>query len=666
MLTVTTFDYIKRLFPEGTLGKKLLLDKGLSRGDDKWKHIPYWPPDTFAAAAFLIDISGAYQNLLTTRYAGERVDTFGIFGENRRNLELLGAAWAFECFQDAEINRTEKNRLASEARDVFDPMMRDVTAVEISGQRFQTLQDYWNQLLVGSLTPPRITDGAGHAGTEIPQWWTAAIRLLIAADQAAKGLGFSTPNNRDPYPHQETLTSVIYGETRNRRKTQVVTDRRFFNHVVSPLVDQNLINVLPKSRTPNVGWTLRSLTHNLALLPPSRKLTVNWHLNPPSTAKAPANNRRRRAQKYIDRPLNILLVPYPYSIRGDCFASSGNNRKKPSSKGSDPNVDGSREFTIDQLWLRGGGSGAHLQNYLVRFVLSLVREAQKEGLPVNAIVFPEMALTSELFDSISCAVAEHAEFGRDLEFVVSGTSDFPKTKLTGPIQGNFVCVRGKLYKPPQRGDGQWQWKDEWDYRGHRAKHHRWKLDPRQIRRYGLAHRLDPMRRAWWEGISVGDRRVDIFEPRPATTLTTLICEDLARTDPVQEAIRAIGPSLVLVILMDGPQTAARWPAHYAGVLAEDPGSSVLTLTSFGMIARAAPQDGFRSRSIAFWKESRGDQRELLLPVGFHALLVSLKEAAVEERTLDGRSDGGGARAWHLESVTPLAVPDEDARFIVPR
>jgi len=52
-------------------------------------------------------------------------------------------------------------------------------------------------------------------------------------------------------------------------------------------------------------------------------------------------------------------------------------------------------------------------------------------------------------------------------------------------------------------------------------------------------------------------------------LTVLICEDLARLDPVNDLVRAVGPNLVMSLLMDGPQLTTRWPARYATVLADD-------------------------------------------------------------------------------------------------
>ena len=52
-------------------------------------------------------------------------------------------------------------------------------------------------------------------------------------------------------------------------------------------------------------------------------------------------------------------------------------------------------------------------------------------------------------------------------------------------------------------------------------------------------------------------------------------EDLARLDEVADLVRRIGPSLIIAVLLDGPQLATRWPCRYASIVADDPGSSGL-------------------------------------------------------------------------------------------
>lgn len=137
-------------------------------------------------------------------------------------------------------------------------------------------------------------------------------------------------------------------------------------------------------------------------------------------------------------------------------------------------------------------------------------------------------------------------------------------------------------------------------------------------------------------------------------LTGLICEDLARPDPVANLIRSVGPNLVIALLMDGPQTRERWAARYATVLADDPGCSVLSLTSKGMANISRPTAGpNRSGVVALWKDNFGPAREIDLPDGFDAVAISLSTRYEEEFSADGRGDDGYAAYPVLSGVHPI-------------
>jgi hypothetical protein len=171
-----------------------------------------------------------------------------------------------------------------------------------------------------------------------------------------------------------------------------------------------------------------------------------------------------------------------------------------------------------------------------------------------------------------------------------------------------------------------------------AKHHRWRLDGWQIQRYGLQKILDPTK-FWWEHIAVEERRLAIIATTPRLTISALVCEDLARSEPAGELLRAVGPNLVVCLLLDGPQLQNRWSAKYATALADDPGSSVLTLTSLGMAQLGKKP----SRSVALWKDGQdGQAREISLPAKDEAAILEIDIATVEEFTADERSDKGAA------------------------
>jgi hypothetical protein len=191
-------------------------------------------------------------------------------------------------------------------------------------------------------------------------------------------------------------------------------------------------------------------------------------------------------------------------------------------------------------------------------------------------------------------------------------------------------------------------------RWEQSKHHRWRIEETQTRNYGFSL---PPKTYWWEDIDVANREVIFYCFHPAATMATLVCEDLARIDPVQPVMRAVGPNLVIALLMDGPQYEWRWPGRYATVLADDPGSSVLTLTSVATVdryLRNASAPG--SRVVALWKDARGRAQELSLEADHHALLLEARIRSVEERTMDRRSDGGVTAQLTLQSCASIRHP----------
>jgi hypothetical protein len=184
------------------------------------------------------------------------------------------------------------------------------------------------------------------------------------------------------------------------------------------------------------------------------------------------------------------------------------------------------------------------------------------------------------------------------------------------------------------------------------KHHRWQLDKSQIKAYGLGGTLSSQR-LWWENIHIRERELQFFSVLPELTISALICEDLARQDPVGEILRAVGPNLVIALLMDGPQLNGRWASRYASVLADDPGSSVLTLTSLGMCLRSRPNGAARSTVVASWKDPTGPYQELCLEGQEEGLLLNLQFQLAMEWTVDGRNDGVAASVPVLCGVHPL-------------
>ena len=75
----------------------------------------------------------------------------------------------------------------------------------------------------------------------------------------------------------------------------------------------------------------------------------------------------------------------------------------------------------------------------------------------------------------------------------------------------------------------------------------------------------------------------------------------------------------------------------AATLAEDPGSSVLTITSLGMARLSRPSNGAsRDRVIALWKEEGASAVEIELPDNRRAVVLSVSMKACKDWSADGR------------------------------
>jgi len=190
----------------------------------------------------------------------------------------------------------------------------------------------------------------------------------------------------------------------------------------------------------------------------------------------------------------------------------------------------------------------------------------------------------------------------------------------------------------------------------RRKHHRWRINGSQAKTYGLSTALNPEIPNWWEDIPLGRRELVFHRFRKASVFSVLICEELARSDPCHEILRSVAPNLIFALLMDGPQIKSRWPAQYAANLADDPGSSVLTFISFGLIDRANQHGPHpANHSIAMWKDDSGTFVEIPMPqgVGPRGRLLSIKPEEVCDATITGKRST--ERTWRLGSHLPVTL-----------
>jgi len=416
----------------------------------------------------------------------------------------------------------------------------------------------------------------------------ALIQLSGYTDEACIGIGLS-PNAEFRNEFDKVTTFLL---EQNKQLS------------VCSAVDPQRARVLPKKHTPQSGLTLRSLSHHLSLCMPW-EVEAQWF---------------EFGANYFD-VLNLLLLPWPLDVDAKHFRCL-----EDETSGNDPREHRTFEYSrpsADALAFKADLEGA-------------IDRAKKCVSKLHAIVLPELALTRAEWD-----IAQGIAIKRGV-LLISGILDDTMAGSDLPVN----CCRIELTPLSQLRTGSDSLEPDPDapmppsYR--QEKHHRWCLDRSQVLQYDLGGQLPSTKRCW-ENSHVGQRGIFFATLGGWLTFSVLICEDLARQDPIAEVMRSVGPNLVVALLMDGPQLAARWPARYASVLADDPGSSVLTLTSLGMCLRSRPTPAPAapaSRVVALWKDKLYGSREISLEKDKVGCVLSLSCEAREEFTADGRSDSG--------------------------
>ena len=227
-------------------------------------------------------------------------------------------------------------------------------------------------------------------------------------------------------------------------------------------------------------------------------------------------------------------------------------------------------------------------------------------------MLPESAVDEREISNLETLLSDHGVVS-----LIAGTRQ--PSRLPGPFPNNYLHM-GFNPKLEKGGLASSEGSEPW-FHVRQNKHHRWSLDRRQVEQYHLGAALHPHIR-WWEAMDVPRQAIQFIEVAELV-LTALVCEDLAHSDDIAQLIRSVGPTIVINALLDGPQLTSRWTARYASVLADDPGSAVLTLTSFGMVDRSRPSAREASRVIALWKDPTQGVREIPLEPGAQGVLLAV-------------------------------------------
>jgi hypothetical protein len=616
-----------------------------------------WPPNLFAYTSYVLSLSGAYQLAVSPppmhcwppdmNQFRDRLATIAPESMVRELQDALDAADGLAKHMPVE---TQWTCLVRECGLRWRLRIGDLTG--------STLETYWNCLQDPSVDPhddPEIPPFLrccwrlfedlyldrerpknisellcnDDASAECTDKWLGGVALIsmhAIADDACVGWGVQREEITVEFPSQaalkdfrgslrvEALISNDKSDDKRQRlkrsEAQAKAEANLYSRGSLATINPFRARILPKRHNPDVGITLRSLSSNLAFH--RSAIDVVW--NSGQDAANPLAQRMAVTTELPSRSFTMLLLPFPMVIQTSDFKQFDASHRMR-------NMPSYNFFTCEPERLEIPG-----------MIARVLRMAQAEtDQPVDMVVLPELALTKHMLSDVESRLLIE-DIRKPVSFYIAGVWERPDTK--GAFQNNAV-----YYKMATDTGNGLRFPDEKDHNAvpfSQNKHHRWQLNRAQIEQYGLSRSLNRDIK-WWEAIDVNRRRVSFINVGERLTVCPLICEDLARQDPIADLIRHVGPSLVVTILMDGPQHKDRWSSRYAGILAEDPGSAVITLTSFGMVRRwNVPHRGL-SRIVALWNDKTGP-RELELEQGASGILLSLSVSAEREPIADGRRE----------------------------
>lgn len=588
----TLLDIVNYLLP------RLALD---SEGKARWDRLLEWPPDVFAVTGLLLEETGAYIWAATPKVRDALKKLRSPSGsEAPRSLTEQCLAWM---------------RLALLNRAIVPP-----DQLAIVDHHLTTIRAQWQIVWVHLETEARKVrlaerDGAKEAPeiTKIESVVVALLFLFTAADETANDLRsmrrYRSANSEEDVVRAYGLMALARLQVADNLST----------------LDSERVQVLSKLSTPKPGVTIRSI---------SRYMALDFSEVEPKWTHIPSFGgwRKEETGRPHHRSINLLLLPWPLTCDVRWFSESPTTKShfeyRPAA---------GHRYSLKS----GDWSFQALFEYAVR-------EAKARIPFLDGVVLPELALSEQEVKE-AVAVCERERVPMLVAGVRGRTSPlgpggrFPSSKALEEDERNGAGATPGVTDDSQGVNQVQTWirvPGTW-VRYKQDKQHRWFLDRDQIQRYGLGAQL-PVWPGYWEDSRIPPRSLRFVRIRTGVTFCPLICEDLAREEPAGDLVRAVAPTLILALLLDGPQLSSRWPARHATVLAADPGSSVLTLTSYGLSRISeVGSESQASCAVALWRDPRRPGAlEIKLGEGDIGILLTLSVDSEEGRTLDGRSDRG--------------------------
>jgi hypothetical protein len=624
-----------------------------------------WPADLFALTSSILSITGVYKNVLLRSNNSFHWPPKGSSEANwSDHVTFIGQKWRMEfdrlnkdnilCTGNDEIQKCgvleipitlSADEKDNRVRNAFDIKKVNFVSIAELNELRKTLNDkldfkiYGLRLTKEELNSSEPTDSC----KEHFELFRVIMTLHAIADEFAAGFCIRSNltlqlERYEGFNNNKGVMSLGYAEA--LAKT-LMTHNNSLSRINSERCK------IPKRQTPHTGITLRSISGNLAYHRSSVKVIWNFYSNKKNslfTKLQSATVEGDGQQKKNLSALNILLIPWPFELKITDLKKINLPKESGEESKHEYFIYQPKEYEDRSLMIS-------VRSKFKDEITQLVIDAKNESGGIDIIVFPESALNIELRIALVEICLEN-----DISGYVCGCLDSSSADNDDPNQGcdrlgsnsvqthffdwnrditkqNIEMLKklNSSHKPKRISKKIYAKISENAVTQH--KHHRWKLSPYQIKKYNLGGALS-VSKNWWEGIHVEDREINFFNLGEELTMCSLICEDLARQDPIADLLRSVGPNLVITLLMDGEQLKHRWSSRYASILSDDPGSAVITLTSLGMVKRDNDVLRKDSLSIGMVSDSKGNFNEIRLAHGKKAALVTLNLNPVHENLAD--------------------------------
>lgn len=603
---ITALRMVRFLLPLDDSEMGLADQEGLKKNRRAADTLLLWPPNLFAFTSEILSATGAYY-LVVSPAKDEEHERKEVWPPEEYDEELPnGQVRNIWNVKVREFGREWRRRLNQKGGRFFADNLAPAKKFEegelealLAELVPEKVMECWNRLAecfnTDDIKNLLCMMKDGEERTKNWKYFVCLMTLHAVADEACLGWGIRKYVRE--WGETETSQAQAFAEGLLAQRGTLAT------------IHEDRCRILPKRHTPNVGMTLRSISSNLALYHRS-SLEVRWR---PAVETLLTENHKRISS------LKVLLLPWPYKVYARDFTELEGARYQA-------NTSSEAFFQYRPYWNRNDEFKDE-DHFIKHGLASMLENAREEAGGIDLVILPELALSKDNIEGFEAKLQEAGVSG-----YIAGVrydADRPHRFNRNMVYCKFSRKERGRFEFPRDSEGREDYTQQ--------KHHRWKLDETQIIRYQLGGSLPP-NKVWWEGIKLSRRKVTFINVGEEITICPLICEDLARQEPISDLIRAVGPTLVVAILMDGPQKMSRWSAGYSSVLADDPRSSVLTFTCLGMVEKMQVRGVPKSRAVALWKDPLNPPQEIELEDRKKGIVLYLNVKEKKEITADGREE----------------------------